>query len=139
MVYPELFASKVLDNTIPRTLRRDLSLTSRPTTVLRKATVSLVQQLQGAKQLKVVLEGRTGSGRSTVLLQTVAACQVDGYLILHIPDGTSLINSTTFIFASSLPDCFAHSIRTRRCQVCLRSATRQGYYIRSTGSSSITT
>lgn len=93
MVYSEGFAKKILDNELPRSLRKDLVLTSRPTTVLRKATVAIVENLKAGKQLKVILGGRSGTGRSTVLLQTIASCQDSGWLILHVPDGefTSLI------------------------------------------------
>lgn len=89
MVYSESFAKKILDDALPRTLRKDLALTARPTTVLRKASVAIVQDLKDGKQLKVVVGGKTGTGRSTVLLQTLASCQDSGWLILHVPNGQS--------------------------------------------------
>lgn len=87
MVYSETFAKKILDDALPRKLRKDLALTQRPTTVLRKATVAIVKDLKDGKQLKVVVGGKTGTGRSTVLLQTIASCQDSGWPVLHIPDG----------------------------------------------------
>lgn len=87
MVFSDSYSKTILDNTLEKRFRKDLSLTARPTTILRKATVSLVEDLKKNKQLKAILGGRNGSGRSTVLLQTVANCQDDGWLILHIGDG----------------------------------------------------
>lgn len=87
MVYSETFAKKILDDALPRTLRKDLSLTQRPTTVLRKATVAIVKDLKDGKQLKVVVGGKAGTGRSTVVLQTIASCQDSVWPVLHIPDG----------------------------------------------------
>jgi hypothetical protein len=90
MLYPDHFAKQVLDDTLPRSLRHDLSYTSKPTTVLRKATVSLAANLRKNRHLKAVLAGHPGTGRSTVLLQTVAHAQSEGWLVLHVADGESL-------------------------------------------------
>lgn len=88
MVYSNTFAKQILeDASIPRTYRRDLDLLPRPTTVLRKATVALVEELKNNKNLKAILDGRVGSGRSTMLLQTIASCQTLDWPVLYVADG----------------------------------------------------
>ena len=107
-VYSDTFTKSVVNTDLPKALRNDLAFTRQPTTILRYDAVELLKSLRPDAKLRrllgkylrfvcVVLEklflwetypvGKSGSGRSTILMQTIAYCKASDWLVLYIPDG----------------------------------------------------
>lgn len=100
--FDQEYTKSILTPALPKRLRHDMSFASTPSTVLRKATTQLVQQLEPEAKAVRVLRGEPGSGRSTILLQTIAHYRSSGWLVLHIQDAYVLTNgSTAFVPAEA--------------------------------------
>jgi len=67
---------------------------------VRDATVSFVQQLEGAAkspgyQSRIVLTGASGCGKSYLLLQAATHLAANGWIVLYIPRAHKLVDSST--------------------------------------------
>ncbi|KAF5316594.1 hypothetical protein D9619_006611 [Psilocybe cf. subviscida] len=84
---------------LPRKLWLEFKLLTKPYTVVRQITRDTIQQLRHAKKQpstenRMVLTGRPGCGKSFLLLQAVENCVRDGWVVVYIPRGIDLVNST---------------------------------------------
>ncbi|KAI0761832.1 mitochondrial ribosomal death-associated protein 3-domain-containing protein [Trametes elegans] len=85
---------------LPTNILVDYLLLSKPCSVVREVTVSLLDQLDNAarsssKDNRVVLTGKPGCGKSYLMVQAVQYCSQKGWLSLYIPRAISLVNSST--------------------------------------------
>ncbi|EGN95341.1 hypothetical protein SERLA73DRAFT_95973 [Serpula lacrymans var. lacrymans S7.3] len=85
---------------LPRKMLLEFRLLSRPCTVVRGITIDVVDKLDSASRAsssdtRLVLTGAPGCGKSFLLLQAVQYCASKDWLVLYIPRGVSLVNSTT--------------------------------------------
>ncbi|KLO11620.1 hypothetical protein SCHPADRAFT_876656 [Schizopora paradoxa] len=85
---------------LPRNILVDFRLLSRPCSVVREATVDLVQRLEEkakepSSDSRFVLTGASGCGKSYVLLQTVTQLAAQGWIVLYIPRAHKLVDSST--------------------------------------------
>ncbi|KAG5983776.1 hypothetical protein E4U55_007175 [Claviceps digitariae] len=75
------------------------NLFRRPHFLVRNDTCEVVRHMKEAAQLKegygCVLRGTKLSGKSLVLLQTMAYGLMNGWVVLHIPEGQDLTNGNT--------------------------------------------
>ncbi|KAF8625521.1 hypothetical protein AX17_006833 [Amanita inopinata Kibby_2008] len=85
---------------LPKKLLIEYRILSKPYTVIRNVTVDLMRKLDEAKsrsslETRHVLTGRSGVGKSYLLLQAVEYCSQSNWIVLFIPRGVNLVNSTT--------------------------------------------
>lgn len=79
----------------------DVDLTQgAPATVIRQATVDLVQTLEGAKDgasadARFMVTGERGAGKSMLLLQAVAYALESGWIVLYQPRASRWVDSST--------------------------------------------
>ncbi|GAO13959.1 uncharacterized protein UV8b_01969 [Ustilaginoidea virens] len=75
------------------------SLFRRPHFLVRDETVRLVGRMQASldakDSLKCVLTGSKLSGKSLVMLQAMAHALINGWVVVHIPEGQDLSNGNT--------------------------------------------
>ncbi|CAD6576828.1 MAG: 37S ribosomal protein S23 mitochondrial [Cyphobasidiales sp. Tagirdzhanova-0007] len=93
-VYSDTFTKSVVNTDLPKALRNDLAFTRQPTTILRYDAVELLKSLRPDAKLRRLLVGKSGSGRSTILMQTIAYCKASDWLVLYIPDAHKLVDGT---------------------------------------------
>lgn len=83
------------------------SLFRRPAMLIREETVEygkLMQELAASKKsVRRVLVGERGSGKSVMLLQAMAMAMIKSWVVISIPDGTSLAIHQWHI--GSFPKC----------------------------------
>ncbi|PPQ75486.1 hypothetical protein CVT26_015908 [Gymnopilus dilepis] len=85
---------------LPRKLHSEYQILTKPYTVVREITKQTVDFLQKARRQpssgsRVVLTGRAGTGKSVLMLQAVEHCVQDGWVVVYIPRGIRLVDSTT--------------------------------------------
>ncbi|PNY24525.1 37S ribosomal protein S23, mitochondrial, partial [Tolypocladium capitatum] len=75
------------------------SLFRRPHFLVRGETVELMSRLEGSKEkgdaLKCVLTGSPLSGKSLAMLQAMSHALLNGWVVIHIPEGQDLTNGNT--------------------------------------------
>ncbi|EKM84200.1 hypothetical protein AGABI1DRAFT_52006 [Agaricus bisporus var. burnettii JB137-S8] len=85
---------------LPKKVWKDFKLLNKPYTVVRGATVDIVDALTKAsespsKDSRLALSGTSGSGKSYVLFQAVDWAVANGWLVLYLPRAVNFVNSTT--------------------------------------------
>ncbi|KAF9442411.1 hypothetical protein P691DRAFT_810684 [Macrolepiota fuliginosa MF-IS2] len=85
---------------LPKTVWKEFKLLGRPTSVVRDVTIDTVEALDKAAELssaetRLVLSGKSGCGKSYLLVQAVEHCAASGWVVLYIPRAVNLVNSTT--------------------------------------------
>ncbi|WWC90199.1 uncharacterized protein L201_005132 [Kwoniella dendrophila CBS 6074] len=86
---------------------QELSANGGPASIVRQSTIDLARQLDSAKgksskDSRYVLTGERGSGKSMLLLQSVAYALESGYIVLFNPKATEWTNSSShYIYDSS--------------------------------------
>ncbi|KAF8672523.1 hypothetical protein AX14_005554 [Amanita brunnescens Koide BX004] len=85
---------------LPKKLLLEYRVLSRPYTVIRDVTLDVVGKLNTARsrsslQSRYVFTGRSGSGKSFLLLQAVEYCAQSDWVVIYIPRAVNLVNSTT--------------------------------------------
>jgi len=87
---------------LPKQLGITLRAQPRPRTLVRAQSVALFEELTKAaggrsaeEQTTSVLYGPSGSGASTLLVQSVAHALDQGWIVLYLPSLISLVNSTS--------------------------------------------
>ncbi|KAL1405341.1 hypothetical protein Q8F55_008972 [Vanrija albida] len=96
---------------LPVRLEKELAQGS-PASVVRQATLDLVQTLEkskggSSKNARFLLNGARGSGKSTLLVQAVSYAIESGWLVLYVPRAEKWIDSTSQ-FAYDLPSQTFH-------------------------------
>ncbi|PPQ89420.1 hypothetical protein CVT25_002186 [Psilocybe cyanescens] len=85
---------------LPTNLNFEFRVLTKPYTIVRQITQDTLAFLAAAKktssiQNRVVFTGRAGCGKSFVMLQAVESCVQEGWVVIYIPRGINLVNSTT--------------------------------------------
>ena len=82
---------------LPRELKRDFDLQPRPRTVIRDASIRIVDAVQESIKtpLRSILIGGPGSGKSTYMLQALAHAIESKWVVIYIPNSIELVNSST--------------------------------------------
>lgn len=85
---------------LPRELQRRHALQPRPRSVVRAASVELVEGMEkgaasGKPAGRQLLVGEPGCGKSTYLLQAVAHAIASGWAVVYVPRAIDWINSST--------------------------------------------
>ncbi|KAI0731064.1 mitochondrial ribosomal death-associated protein 3-domain-containing protein [Earliella scabrosa] len=85
---------------LPTNVLVDYMLLSKPCSVVRKVTVEALDVLDKAasspsRDTRLVFTGRTGCGKSYLLLQAVQYCIQKEWISLYIPRAITLVNSST--------------------------------------------
>ncbi|KAM6496503.1 mitochondrial carrier protein [Amanita muscaria] len=85
---------------LPKKLLLEYRVLSKPYTVIRNVTLDVVGKLNQAEDSssldsRYVLTGRSGAGKSSVLLQAVEYCSQRKWVVIYIPRGVNLVNSST--------------------------------------------
>ncbi|KAI0358308.1 hypothetical protein OH77DRAFT_1421633 [Trametes cingulata] len=85
---------------LPTNILVDYLLLSKPCSVVREATVTVLDQLDQAagsssKDTRVVFTGKPGCGKSYLLLQAVQYAIQKQWISLYIPRAINLVNSST--------------------------------------------
>lgn len=87
---------------LPDSIEREFSLLSSPTSVIRDATLSILDIIDkgektgtSTKDARVVLTGDRGSGKSHLLLQAANYAAANKWIVLYVPRAISWVDSTT--------------------------------------------
>ncbi|TCD69100.1 37S ribosomal protein S23 mitochondrial [Steccherinum ochraceum] len=85
---------------VPRNVLVDFRVLSAPGAVVRDATLRLADRLDKAassssQSTRLVLTGSGGTGKSYLLLQSLAYAQSTGYIVLYVPRASKLVDSST--------------------------------------------
>lgn len=83
---------------LPIRLEKELAIGS-PASVVRQATLDLVQTLEkskggSSKDARFILSGVKGSGKSTLLVQAVSYALESGWIVLYVPRAEKWVDST---------------------------------------------
>ncbi|BGP31648.1 hypothetical protein JCM10296v2_003422 [Rhodotorula toruloides] len=97
--YPEPVIKALKAYQLPRPVERFHRLTPRPAAVVRDATVQIAQALDEAskassREMRYLLAGPQGVGKSILLLQAASYAQSKGWVVLYIPEATRLVDSS---------------------------------------------
>ncbi|CDO72071.1 hypothetical protein BN946_scf184962.g14 [Trametes cinnabarina] len=100
MAFPQEESRALKAYGLPRNILVDYLLIAKPCSVVREATVDVLDQLDNAagsssKENRIVFTGKAGSGKSYLMLQAVQYCIQKEWLTLYIPRAISLVNSST--------------------------------------------
>ncbi|TFY69289.1 hypothetical protein EVJ58_g499 [Rhodofomes roseus] len=84
---------------VPESALHDFRILSRPCSVVRDVTISTFNVLDAAGQkssrdTRLMMTGPTGCGKSYLLLQTVEYAAHSDWIVLYIPRGLSLVDSS---------------------------------------------
>ncbi|CAD6564388.1 MAG: 37S ribosomal protein S23 mitochondrial [Tremellales sp. Tagirdzhanova-0007] len=84
---------------LPRKLDKELATSGAPASVIRQQTIDLVQAMNSAKagsskDARYMITGEKGSGKSMLLIQTVAYCLESGWIVLYDPRAATWIDSS---------------------------------------------
>ncbi|KDQ51085.1 hypothetical protein JAAARDRAFT_211375 [Jaapia argillacea MUCL 33604] len=85
---------------LPKSMLLEFRILSKPCSVVRDVTVKAVDKLDEASQkssfeTRVVFTGSPGCGKSFALLQSVEYCASRDWIVLYVPRGINLVNSTS--------------------------------------------
>ncbi|OCF34889.1 mitochondrial carrier protein [Kwoniella heveanensis CBS 569] len=97
---------------LPKNLEKELSSSGGPASVIRQSTVELAQKLEegkdrNSKDARFVLTGERGSGKSMLLLQTVAYACESGWIVLCNPRASEWTNSSSHYVYDSTTQTFS--------------------------------
>ncbi|WVQ94151.1 hypothetical protein IAU59_001229 [Kwoniella sp. CBS 9459] len=97
---------------LPKNLEKELSSSGGPASVIRESTVDMAQKLDGgvdqsSKDARYVLTGDRGSGKSMLLLQTIAYACETGWIVLCNPRASEWTNSSSHYIYDSTTQTFA--------------------------------
>ncbi|KAI0369803.1 hypothetical protein BV20DRAFT_967474 [Pilatotrama ljubarskyi] len=100
MAFPQNESKALKAYGLPTNILVDYLLLSRPCSVVREATITMLDQLDKAagsssKDTRVVFTGKSGCGKSHLLLQAVQYAIQKQWISLYIPRAINLVNSTT--------------------------------------------
>ncbi|KAH9933487.1 mitochondrial ribosomal death-associated protein 3-domain-containing protein [Fomitopsis serialis] len=84
---------------VPDSALRDFRILSRPCSVVRDVTISALNVLDGAsdkssRDTRLIMTGPTGCGKSYLLLQTVEYAAHSDWIVMYIPRGLHLVDSS---------------------------------------------
>ncbi|GAA5904315.1 mitochondrial 37S ribosomal protein mS29 RSM23 [Sporobolomyces salmoneus] len=85
---------------IPSSVQKEFSFSTKPATVVRGATLEVKKLLDeskkgSSKESRHIFHGGAGTGKSTLMLQAVSYAQASGYIVFYLPSATPLVNSST--------------------------------------------
>ncbi|KAG6826316.1 hypothetical protein H0H92_000333 [Tricholoma furcatifolium] len=85
---------------LPKKMLLEFRLLSKPCSVVRNITVSLANILDEAGRKdsstsRGVLTGRSGCGKSFLMLQMVEHCAAKGWVVIYVPRAKKLVDSST--------------------------------------------
>jgi small subunit ribosomal protein S29 len=85
---------------LPKSLLVEFRILSKPCSVIRDVTLTAIEMLEHASKkssadTRIIFTGSTGSGKSFLLLQAVEYAVANNWVVLYIPRGVNLVNSTT--------------------------------------------
>ncbi|WWC67298.1 mitochondrial 37S ribosomal protein mS29 [Kwoniella pini CBS 10737] len=97
---------------LSKKVEQELSANGGPASVIRQSTIDLAKQLDGSKaksskDARYVLTGERGSGKSMLLLQTVAYALESGWIVLFNPKATEWTNSSSHYIYDSQTQLFS--------------------------------
>ncbi|KAI8985668.1 mitochondrial ribosomal death-associated protein 3-domain-containing protein [Trametes punicea] len=100
MAFPQDESRALKAYGLPRNILVDYLLLAKPCSVVREVTVKVLDDLDKAagsssKDTRVVFTGKSGCGKSYLMLQAVQYCLQKEWLTLYIPRATNLVNSST--------------------------------------------
>ncbi|KAF9950414.1 37S ribosomal protein S23 mitochondrial [Modicella reniformis] len=83
----------------PTLLNEQFNLIKPTALVVRESTVNFLEKIDKAMktpsaQSRLVLTGRSGSGKSAMLLQTVSHCLSSGWVVIYVPKASTWVNSS---------------------------------------------
>ncbi|KAI0736464.1 mitochondrial ribosomal death-associated protein 3-domain-containing protein [Fomitopsis betulina] len=85
---------------VPDSILRDFRVLSRPCSVIRDVTIRSFDVLDAAsnkssRDTRLIMTGHGGCGKSYLLLQTVEYASHSNWIVLYIPRGVKLVNSSS--------------------------------------------
>ncbi|CCF51671.1 hypothetical protein NDA11_006406 [Ustilago hordei] len=84
---------------LPQELERELATQPKPRSLVRQQTLDVLDKLDAAakdnKGTSIILDGSRGSGKSMLLVQSIAYALDDGWVVISVPRAINLINSST--------------------------------------------
>ncbi|OXG23617.1 mitochondrial carrier protein [Cryptococcus neoformans Tu401-1] len=101
---PTIFSQDVQDKLksfgLPSKIDKEFASAGGPASVVREATLDLVKRVEGAKAgssklARYILTGEQGSGKSVLLVQSVAYAIGSGWIVLYTPRASKWVNSTS--------------------------------------------
>ncbi|KIR53788.1 mitochondrial carrier protein [Cryptococcus gattii Ru294] len=101
---PTIFSQDVQDKLksfgLPSKIDKEYASAGGPASVVREATLDLVKRVEGAKTgssklARYILTGERGSGKSVLLVQSVAYAIESGWIVLYSPRASKWVNSTS--------------------------------------------
>ncbi|WVR03081.1 hypothetical protein IAU60_000070 [Kwoniella sp. DSM 27419] len=97
---------------LSKKVEKELSAAGGPASVVRQVTVDLAKKLDAAKSgsskdARYVLTGERGSGKSMLLLQSVAYAIESNWIVLYQPKATEWTNSSSHYVYDSTTQTFA--------------------------------
>ncbi|KIY37087.1 mitochondrial carrier protein [Cryptococcus gattii E566] len=101
---PTIFSQDVQDKLksfgLPSKIDKEYASAGGPASVVREATLGLVKRVEGAKTgssklARYILTGERGSGKSVLLVQSVAYAIESGWIVLYSPRASKWVNSTS--------------------------------------------
>ncbi|KAI0831871.1 mitochondrial ribosomal death-associated protein 3-domain-containing protein [Trametes gibbosa] len=141
MSFPQEESKALKAYGLPTNILVDYMLLTKPCSIVREATVSVLDQLDSAagtssKDTRVVLTGKSGCGKSYLLLQAVQYSLQKEWINLYIPRAINLVNSSSpFVYDARTQTYnqpfFAQQLLKRFVDVneaLIRSLTVQGSY-----------
>ncbi|KAG6856490.1 hypothetical protein H0H87_003958 [Tephrocybe sp. NHM501043] len=85
---------------LPKKMLLEFRILSKPCSVVRTVTVQAANMLEKAKSkssldTRIVLTGRSGCGKSFLMLQLVQHCIQNDWIVIYIPRAKKLVDSST--------------------------------------------
>ncbi|WWC57585.1 mitochondrial 37S ribosomal protein mS29 [Kwoniella dejecticola CBS 10117] len=110
--FPKATFDKLRAFSLSKKVEQELSSNGGPASVIRQSTIDLARQLdankgKSSKDSRYVLTGERGSGKSMLLLQTVAYAMESGWIVLFNPKATEWTNSSSHFIYDPLTQLFS--------------------------------